>query len=75
MFKFMAYRKEYFKELVRMPYFWMGIVLIILAEILISFKLISFIIWLVIFLAGFISIISCKYRIIGRLEERHFKNK
>lgn len=73
--KFAKYGKEYRSELFRTPYFWVGAGLIILGGALGFSGLINVTIQMVLMILGFVFIIATKQRILGRLEERHFKKK
>lgn len=74
-FRFFRYRREYWQELVRAPYFWLSVVLLILGIVLGQLKLVNWIIQLILLIAGFFLLFGMKQRILGRLEERHFKGK
>ena len=74
-FRFMKYGKEYRSELFKAPYFWIGLILILLGIILGQLKIIGWVNQMFLLLAGFFFIFGMKQRILGRIEERHFKNK
>lgn len=64
--KFWKYRKEYWKELIAMPLFWVGLILMA-SFFFIQNTLVSFL--------GLLLLFFAKHRILGRIEERHGLNK
>ena len=69
MFKHVRRGKEYRQELFKMPQFWVGASLLIFGVILSIIKM-PYLIDVLLIIVGFILAVSCKYRIIGRLDER-----
>lgn len=66
-----GHRKEYRQQLFRTPAFWIGLVVFILAIVLRLTELIGGLIFTILFVIGFIFMITSKYRIIGRLEQKY----
>ena len=66
----MKYTKEYQKDLFRAPTFWLGVVLFSLGVIF-SFLEVSLWSYLPLMIVGLFLIFTTKYRIMGRLDERH----
>lgn len=68
--KYIKHAKEYRKELFKMKSFWIGLLLVAVGFILGGLHQNPFIATTV-FTVGFVFMISAKYRIIGRLEEKY----
>lgn len=65
------HRKEYRQQLFKQPTFWVGIILVAVGGILRYTNIISSLTFTVIFIVGFVLMISSKYRILGRLEQKY----
>lgn len=66
-------KKEYRKQLFKQPPFWFGVIILVLGAILRYNSLIGSLVSAVFFIVGFGLMVSSKYRILGRLEQKYQK--